>query len=66
MHLNLYFIYNLDTKIIIYDLFAKIMRMIWKYYYLQLYQNILFDYNIICKDINFEVLRLSNPMNIHI
>ena len=67
MHLNLkqYFIYNLDIKITIYDLFATIMRMIWKYHYLQLYQNVPFDHNIICKDINTEVMRLSSLMNIY-
>ena len=66
MNLAQYFIYNLDIKVTIYNVFASVMRMIWKYYYLQLYGNVPFDANQVCMDINNEVMGLSNPKNIYI
>jgi hypothetical protein len=66
MNLSQYFIYNLDTNITIYELFASIMRMIWKHHHLQLYENVPFDANQVCMDINTEMMRMSNRRNIYV
>lgn len=66
LNLSQYFIYNLDIKITIYDLFTSIMKMIWKYHYLQFYGNVPFDANQVCIEINTEVMRLANFKNIYV
>ncbi|KAK4522081.1 Mediator of RNA polymerase II transcription subunit 20 (Mediator complex subunit 20) [Mucor velutinosus] len=58
--LDRYFIYNLDIHITIFDLFATIMRIIWRNHYQQLYNHMPFDSIQTSRQIRTEVLRLSN------
>jgi hypothetical protein len=58
--LDHYFIYSLDVHITIYDLFATIMRIIWRNHYQSFYNHIPFDSIQVCRQTRSEVLRLSN------
>ncbi|KAK4521913.1 uncharacterized protein ATC70_004451 [Mucor velutinosus] len=62
MHFKLkhYYIYNYDLHITIYDLFATIMRTIWRHHYQQFYNLIPFNAIQVCRHIRTELLRLSN------
>jgi hypothetical protein len=66
MNLTRYSIYNLDIKFTTYELFTSIMRTIWKYHYLQLYESAPFDTNQVCMHINTEVMRLSVLKNTYV
>jgi hypothetical protein len=63
--LDRYFIYNIDLHITIYDLFATIMRMIWRNHYQQFYNHIPFNSINVCRQISAEVIRLSNLRQLH-
>ncbi|KAK4519871.1 uncharacterized protein ATC70_010115 [Mucor velutinosus] len=60
LNLKQYFIYNLDIKITIFDLFAATIRMIWRFHLLQTFEGVPFDTNNVTNKISAEVMRLSD------
>ena len=60
LKLNNYYLYHHSLHITIYDLFATIMRSIWRHHYQQFYESIPFDATRVCNHIRTELLRLSD------